>query len=56
MMADRYRRLTFTARDELDAKIPMIHDMLFTQEWLDSPAEGDPQGRTNRQIQFEVSV
>lgn len=32
----------------------MIHDMIFTQEWLDSKAENDPQGRTNRQIQFEV--
>ena len=30
--------------------------MLFPNDWLDSLAENDPEGRTNRQVQREVSV
>lgn len=30
-------------------KVPLIHDMVFTQEWLDAKDEEDEQGRTNRE-------
>lgn len=30
--------------------------MVFPVSWLDAKAEGDPQGRTNRQVQTEVSL
>lgn len=30
--------------------------ILFPTEWLEVKAEGDPRGRTNRQIETEVSL
>ena len=36
-------------------KVPYAIDMLFPQPWLNAEAEGDPQHRTNREIQTEVS-
>ncbi|KAG5653287.1 hypothetical protein H0H81_001351 [Sphagnurus paluster] len=35
-------------------KVPIIMDMIFPIAWLNSKAEDDPAGRTNRQIQSEV--
>ena len=32
----------------------MIHNMVFPTDWLATKAEGDPQGRTNREVQTEV--
>ena len=29
---------------------------LFPVEWLDAKAEGDPRGRTNREVQTEVGL
>lgn len=46
-------RLTFTA--DVDLKIPIILDMVYPQKWIDEPAEDDAQGRSNREIQIEVS-
>jgi len=45
-------KLTFTP--DPVAKIPTVLGMLFTSKWLDSKAENDDKGRTNRQIQSEV--
>lgn len=45
-------RLTFTKEPE--AKIPIVLDMLYPAQWLDSPAEDDPNGRANREIEAEV--
>ena len=36
-------------------KVPYAIDMLFPQPWLNAEAEGDPQHRTNREIQTEVN-
>lgn len=36
-------------------KIPIILEMLFSPEWLDSKSDTDPQGRTNREVETEVS-
>lgn len=35
-------------------KVPIVMDMLFPAAWLDSQAEDDTDGRTNRQVQIEV--
>jgi hypothetical protein len=32
----------------------MVVQMVFSQKWLDEPAEGDSEGRTNRQVQEAV--
>lgn len=45
-------RLTFTKEPE--DKIPIVLDMLYPKQWLDSPAEDDPQGRRNREVEAEV--
>ena len=45
-------KLTFTP--DPVAKVPTILGMLFPSEWLDSKAENDDKGRTNRQVQGEV--
>lgn len=45
-------RLLFTTDPE--AKFPLIEEMLFPSDWLDSLAENDPHGRTNREVQREV--
>ena len=45
-------KLTFTP--DPVAKVPTALGMLFTSNWLDSKAENDDKGRTNRQIQSEV--
>lgn len=34
--------------------MPTVLEMVFPSNWLDSKAEGDDKGRTNRQIQGEV--
>ncbi|KAI0818892.1 alpha beta-hydrolase [Irpex lacteus] len=44
-------KLTFTKEPE--AKIPIVLDMLYPAQWLDSPAEDDPNGRANREIEAE---
>lgn len=36
-------------------KAPIVMDMLFPSEWLNQKAENDAQGRTNREVQIEVS-
>lgn len=42
------RLLTMT---DPETKIPVILDMVFPQSWLNAPAPGDPEGRTNREVQ-----
>ncbi|EAU82478.2 hypothetical protein CC1G_08229 [Coprinopsis cinerea okayama7 len=37
-------------------KVPLVLEMLYPPEWLDSKAEGDDKGRTNREIQTEVNT
>lgn len=49
----RPRLLTTT---DPDYRIPLVEGMLFPNDWLDSLAENDPQGRTNRGVQREVCV
>ncbi|KAF8556875.1 alpha/beta-hydrolase [Imleria badia] len=39
---------------EPDKKIPIVQETLFPGEWLDSLAEDDPEGRTNREVQCQV--
>lgn len=39
-----------------ETKIPVILDMVFPQSWLNAPAPGDPEGRTNREVQTVVSA
>ena len=39
-----------------DQRIPILEEMLFPNEWLDSLAENDLEGRTNRDVQREVRV
>ncbi|KAI0670539.1 alpha/beta-hydrolase [Trametes maxima] len=34
-------------------KIPIVLEMIFPKEWLDSKSETDPQGRTNREVETE---
>jgi hypothetical protein len=46
-------RLLATAPDQ---RMPMVEKMLFPNEWLDSLAENDPEGRTNREVQREVRI
>jgi hypothetical protein len=46
-------RLLITAPDQ---KFPIIVGVLLPKEWLDSLAENDPEGRTNREVQREVRV
>jgi hypothetical protein len=36
--------------------VPTALEMLFPSNWLDSKAEGDDKGRTNRQVQGEVRL
>src|ERR1700761_3417980 len=36
-------------------KIPVLLDILYTNSWLDEKAVDDPQGRTNREVETEVS-
>ncbi|THV07838.1 alpha/beta-hydrolase [Dendrothele bispora CBS 962.96] len=45
-------KATFTK--DIDQKIPLIHAMIYPTPWLDSKAEDDPQGRTNREIETET--
>ena len=47
-------KLTFTT--DPVAKVPTVLDMIFTSSWLDSKADNDDKGRTNRQIQDEVRL
>ncbi|KAJ3015216.1 hypothetical protein NUW54_g1103 [Trametes sanguinea] len=37
-----------------EQKIPIVLNMLFPKEWLDSKREGDPEGRTNWDLEFEA--
>jgi hypothetical protein len=46
-------KATFTK--DIDQKIPLLHEMVYPTSWLDAKAEDDPKGRTNRQIETEVS-
>ncbi|KAI0797835.1 alpha/beta-hydrolase [Abortiporus biennis] len=34
---------------DAEKKIPLVHDMVFPESWLDEVAEGDTEGRTNRE-------
>ncbi|KAF8164811.1 Alpha/Beta hydrolase protein [Crassisporium funariophilum] len=45
-------KLTFTP-DPVE-KVPTVMDMLFPLAWLEQKVEGDPRGRTNRQVQSEA--
>lgn len=38
------------------AKISIAVNDLFPQRWLDAKANNDPRGRTNREVQLEVSI
>jgi hypothetical protein len=38
-----------------EKKIPIIFEMLFPDEWLEAKADGDAEGRTNREVQWVVS-
>ena len=40
---------------EPEKRIPHVLEMLFPKTWLDAKNPSDPQGRTNREIQEEVS-
>ncbi|KAI9456102.1 Alpha/Beta hydrolase protein [Boletus coccyginus] len=48
----RFARLLVTT--DPNQKIPIIEEMLFPSEWLDSLAENDPEDRTNREVQREL--
>jgi len=37
-----------------DKKVPIVLSILYPDDWLDSLAEGDAAGRTNRVVQTEV--
>lgn len=39
-----------------DVKVPIVMDMLYPQPWLEKKAEGDPEGRTNLEVQSAVSM
>lgn len=43
------------ATSDPNVKIPMILEMTFPKKHLDAKAEDDPQGRTNFEVQKEVS-
>ncbi|KAJ6547128.1 alpha/beta-hydrolase [Mycena capillaripes] len=45
-------RLTFIA--DIERKIPLILEMVYPLRWLDEPAEGEGEGRTNREVQTEL--
>jgi len=45
-------KLTFTP--DVDAKIPIILDMVYSLPWLDEPAEDYTDGRTNREVQSDL--
>ncbi|KAJ6618310.1 Alpha/Beta hydrolase protein [Mycena sp. CBHHK59/15] len=45
-------KLLFTP--EMEAKIPLVLDMLYPPQWLVQPAEGDNEGRNNREVQVEL--
>ncbi|KAF5373116.1 hypothetical protein D9758_001722 [Tetrapyrgos nigripes] len=45
-------KATFTK--DIDERIPLLHEMVYPTIWLDAKVEGDPQGRTNRQIETEL--
>ncbi|KAF8431824.1 Alpha/Beta hydrolase protein [Boletus edulis BED1] len=36
-----------------EKKLPIFEDMMLPNEWLDSLAEDDPEGRTNREVERE---
>ncbi|KAG7092169.1 hypothetical protein E1B28_008538 [Marasmius oreades] len=42
-------KLTFT--NDIEAKLPLLFDMLYPSSWLDEIAEDDPERRTNREFQ-----
>ena len=46
-------RLTFTP--EIEKRVPTVMPIVFTVKWLSEKAEGDARGRTNYQIESEVS-
>lgn len=46
-------RLTFTP--EIEKKVPTVMPMVYTVKWLSEKAEDDRRGRTNYQIESEVS-
>jgi hypothetical protein len=52
LVAHRPHRL-MTVKD-INVRVRIILDMLYPSEWLEERAEGDPAGRTNREIQTEV--
>ncbi|KAI0646898.1 alpha/beta-hydrolase [Trametes meyenii] len=41
----------FTTKPE--KKIPIVLEMIFPKEWLNSKSETDPQGRTNKEVETE---
>ncbi|KAJ7168139.1 alpha/beta-hydrolase [Mycena crocata] len=45
-------RLMFIA--DVEIKIPIILEMVYPLKWLDQPAKGDAEGRSNREIQIEI--
>ena len=41
---------------EPEKKIPIVLEMLFPKDWLDSKREDDVEGRTNREVEAEVII
>ncbi|KAI6116917.1 Alpha/Beta hydrolase protein [Pisolithus croceorrhizus] len=39
---------------DVEDRIPVLQSMLFPSEWLAQKAEGDPQGRTNADVQASI--
>ncbi|KAI6129157.1 Alpha/Beta hydrolase protein [Pisolithus thermaeus] len=39
---------------DVEDRIPVVQSMLFPSEWLAQKAEGDPQGRTNAEVQASI--
>ncbi|KIK24988.1 hypothetical protein PISMIDRAFT_677788, partial [Pisolithus microcarpus 441] len=39
---------------DVEDRIPVLQSMLFPSDWLAQKAEGDPQGRTNAEVQASV--
>jgi len=48
----RFARLLTTHTP--DQRIPIVLEMLFPSKWLNSLAENDTEGRTNREVQWEL--
>lgn len=48
------RVIRLMAITDPNIKIPIILEMVYPVAWLEEKAEGDPEGRTNREVQTKV--